>query len=81
MHEKLPRLTGKELLTLLCNKAGFVAVRQKGSHVLVKKVTLGGVITLPIPIHSRELKTSLLRAIINEAGMTRDEFLALLDEK
>ena len=35
---KLPVISGKELLSAL-KKAGFIEVRQKGSHVTIKKTT------------------------------------------
>jgi len=75
---KLPRLSGSELLKLLCNKAGFAPARAKGSHVLVKKILpTGAVIAFPIPIHAKDLKPSLLSHIIKQAGLTHDEFIEL----
>jgi predicted RNA binding protein YcfA (HicA-like mRNA interferase family) len=45
----LPRLRpikGKELIKILCNKFGFVKVRQKGSHVTLQRN--GTFITVPM---------------------------------
>jgi predicted RNA binding protein YcfA (HicA-like mRNA interferase family) len=53
-------------------KAGFTVARQKGSHIILVK----GDCVLPIPKHA-EIKRGLLMAIIEEAGLTRDEFLKL----
>ena len=40
--QKLPRLSGKEVIKIL-SKIGFDPVRQKGSHVILKKkVERGG---------------------------------------
>lgn len=33
---KLPRISGKELIKILC-KNSFVVVRQKGSHIRLEK--------------------------------------------
>ena len=78
-QEKLPRLTGTDMLKALCNEGGFTVLRQKGSHVLVKKETPEGTITLPIPVHGdRELGRSLVNSIIKEAGMTTQQFAGLL---
>jgi predicted RNA binding protein YcfA (HicA-like mRNA interferase family) len=47
---KLPVISGKEALKAL-ERAGFVVVRQRGSHVRIKKVTSESVIKITIPIH------------------------------
>ena len=52
-------------------KAGWTAVRQKGSHVLMTKS--GYQWTLSIPQHT-ELGPGLLRKLINQAGLTVEEF-------
>ena len=54
-------------------KAGWTAVRQKGSHVLMTKS--GYQWTLSIPQHT-ELGPGLLRKLINQAGLTVEEFNA-----
>jgi predicted RNA binding protein YcfA (HicA-like mRNA interferase family) len=55
-------------------RAGFVAVRQKGSHVvLVKK----GRPNLVIPMH-RCVAPFLLRCQIRRAGLTEADFIAML---
>ncbi|MFH0904004.1 MAG: type II toxin-antitoxin system HicA family toxin [Methanobacteriota archaeon] len=47
---KLPVISGKEALKAL-ERVGFVVVRQRGSHVRIKKVTSKSVIKITIPIH------------------------------
>jgi predicted RNA binding protein YcfA (HicA-like mRNA interferase family) len=69
---KLPLLSWRELIKVL-RKAGFVPVRQKGSHVILAK----GDRVVPVPRHP-QIKRGLLVEIIAEAGLTRDEFLRLL---
>jgi len=54
-------------------KAGFQIERQKGSHLILAKNEL----IVPVPKHE-QLKRGLLMAIIEEAGLTKDEFLSLL---
>ena len=39
---KLRKISGKECLKILCNKFGFSTIRQRGSHVVVKKDTPTG---------------------------------------
>jgi len=37
--QKLPRLSGKDVIKVL-SKAGFLAVRQKGSHVIAEDINI-----------------------------------------
>jgi len=69
----LKKISGKECLKILCNKFGFRIVRQKGSHVLIKKETLGRKIGTVIPMHE-ELKTGTLKAILRQAQIPEEEF-------
>ena len=53
-------------------KRRFVYIRQKGSHVFYKHSDGR---TTVVPIHSnKDIKRSLLRIILNEILMTREEF-------
>ncbi|MBS3077522.1 type II toxin-antitoxin system HicA family toxin [Candidatus Pacearchaeota archaeon] len=73
---KLPRLSGKEVIKAL-KKAGFIEVRQRGSHVIMIKQTANEKIPLVVPMH-REIDTGMLLEIIRQSKMNRDEFLGLL---
>ncbi len=73
--QKFPRLSVLEVLKLL-SKVSFVPVRQKGSHVILKKDTPQGVRTTVVPMHD-EIDRGTLLEIIRQAGLTRDEFLKL----
>ena len=55
-------------------RAGFRATKSEGSHVTLKKP---GYPILVIPLH-REVSPFLLRSQIKRAGLTQQEFLALL---
>ncbi len=59
------------------SKAGFQAVRQRGSHVVMIKQTLQEKIPLVVPMHSEIDKGTLLE-IIRQSKMNREEFLNLL---
>ena len=52
---KLKKISGKECVKVLCNKFGFEVVRQRGSHVVLKKETPNGKIGTVVSMHS-ELK-------------------------
>lgn len=76
MSTRLPVISGREAVQAF-EKAGFVllARRGKGSHMIVAREDPPTILTIP---QARELKRGLLRALIRQAGMTVDEFVALL---
>ena len=69
---KLPLVSGIEVIKRL-KRAGFIATRQKGSHVRLEKYTSDKTIKLTVPLHA-ELKKGTLNRIIKEAGLTLEEF-------
>ena len=60
---KLPHLSGREVIKVL-KKAGFVEVRQRGSHVIMIKETPSGKIPTVVPMH-KEIDTGTLLEIIS----------------
>jgi len=56
---------------------GFEQVRQRGSHVVLKKHTLEGAVGCVVPLH-RELAIGTLRGILRQAGVTPGEFMERL---
>jgi len=73
---KLPRLSGKEVIKAL-SKTGFEVVRQRGSHVIMKKKTSEGEIATVVPNH-KEVDRGTLLEIIRQARLTRKDFMNLL---
>jgi predicted RNA binding protein YcfA (HicA-like mRNA interferase family) len=71
---RLPVLSARERIAAL-EKAGFYVVRQRGSHITLRRDSPPGRVTVP---NHKELRTGMLRAIIRQAGITIDEFLELL---
>lgn len=55
-------------------RMGFQQVRQRGSHVVLKKQTVEGTVGCVVPQH-RELAVGTLRGILRLAGVTPEEFL------
>lgn len=77
---KLPRITAKEAIKAL-EKLGFIKVRQKGSHVIMKKqlqdkdnIKVGCV----VPIHNKTIAIGTLKSILNQADVSVEEFIASL---
>ena len=70
----LPVVSGQRAVRVF-EAAGWVKDRQRGSHVILIKP--GRTASLSVPQH-RELAPGTLRALIRAAGMTVEEFAALL---
>jgi len=73
--QKLPRLSGKEVVKML-GQIGFQPVRQKGSHIILKKETPAGQKAVVVPNH-KEIDRGTLLEIIRQAGLKKEEFLQL----
>jgi predicted RNA binding protein YcfA (HicA-like mRNA interferase family) len=69
---KLPCLSGKDTVKVL-EWLGFVCLRQKGSHVVLRKGERGCV----VPMHD-EVCQGTLRGVLKQAGVTEAEFRAVL---
>jgi predicted RNA binding protein YcfA (HicA-like mRNA interferase family) len=76
MNQRLPTLKAREVVSAL-EKAGFQVSRTSGSHCRLihasdprRKVT--------VPLHGGDVRRGTLRAIISQAGLTVEEFIALL---
>ena len=69
---KLPVVSGRAAVRAL-ERLGFTQVRQRGSHVVMRRGQYGTV----VPMH-REIDTGTLSAIIKQAGLTVDAFCTAL---
>lgn len=69
-----PVISGREAVRAF-GKVGWQVARQRGSHVVLIKV--GVAANLSVPDH-KELDRGTLRALIRLAGMTIEEFNALV---
>jgi predicted RNA binding protein YcfA (HicA-like mRNA interferase family) len=65
-----PRLSGAEVVKIL-EAMGFRAVRQRGSHVVLRKGSAGCV----VPLH-REVKVGTLAGLTRQAGVDPADFIA-----
>lgn len=71
---RLPVVSGAAAIKAF-SRAGWRAVRQSGSHVILVKE--GMEVTLSVPLHPT-LKRGLLRRLIRDAGMTVEAFVERL---
>ena len=72
---KLARISGRDLRKVLERK-GFVFVRQRGSHIMMRRATAPA-ITVSVP-DDKELAPGTLRGILRDVGMSVDELNELL---
>lgn len=72
----LPRVSGAEAVAAL-ERLGYVAVRQRGSHVVLRKSTPDGPMGCVVALHP-QLATGTLRGLLKQAHVTTDEFSASL---
>jgi predicted RNA binding protein YcfA (HicA-like mRNA interferase family) len=70
---KLPILRPMQVVQAL-KRYGFVEMRQRGSHLRLKR----GNLAVTVPMHAGDLSQPVLRSILRQAQLTDEEFLALL---
>ena len=73
---KLPRISGADTIRAL-HKFGFSQVRQRGSHVVLKKSTETSEIGCVVPLHD-ELAIGTLRGILRQAQIDPEAFIKAL---
>jgi predicted RNA binding protein YcfA (HicA-like mRNA interferase family) len=66
---ELPHISGQQAIRVFRN-LGFREVRQKGSHIVLRRADRGCV----VPLHA-SLAAGTLRSAIRQAGITVDEFV------
>jgi predicted RNA binding protein YcfA (HicA-like mRNA interferase family) len=76
MIGRVPACTARDVDRAL-KRAGFTVAHQKGSHRYYVSPHTGKIVTA-VPMHAGDLKRPLLKKIIQQTGMTEDEFRELL---
>ena len=74
MSSKYPVLTPQEIIRAL-KKLGFEEVSQRGSHLKLKRENPTRIVI--VPIHE-EVARGTLKSILEQAGISLEEFLQLL---
>ena len=73
---KLPSIRAREVVRV-AESIGFAFDRQRGSHAVYYRASDGRRVV--IPMHGgKDLKPGTLRAVINDMGLSVDEFIAHL---
>ena len=74
---RLPTVTGRQVVRAL-ERGGFSVIRVKGSHHFMRH-DLDASRQTVVPVHGNEdLGRPLLRKLLNDVGLSVDEFIALL---
>ncbi|MFH1145535.1 MAG: type II toxin-antitoxin system HicA family toxin [bacterium] len=76
----IPIVSGRAVIKILANRFGFQVARQRGSHVILTKLSLQGKITTVVPDHA-ELKKGTLLGVLRLARIELEEFLVYYQEK
>ena len=76
MSRHLPAISGREMIRAL-RRAGFVVLRQKGSHISLEKRTADGYWRTIVPLH-RELRPGTLSDILNQSGLSKEDLAGWL---
>lgn len=76
MAARLPRVTAEQTLRAL-RRDGWFLSRQSGSHAMLRRPEREGRVTVPLH-RGRTLKLGTIASIIEQAGLTTEEFLELL---
>ena len=75
---RLPVVSAREFVAV-AERVGFVFDWQKGSHAVFVRTTEHGTTTLVVPMHKgRSLKRGTLHGLIDDMGLTKEEFHDLL---
>jgi predicted RNA binding protein YcfA (HicA-like mRNA interferase family) len=72
---RLPTITPRDMVRAL-KRAGFVEHHQKGSHLYLWHPERQRMTT--VAMHAKDLKRSLMKVILDQAGLTEDELRKLL---
>jgi len=72
---RLPVCTPAEVIRAL-NRASFFIDHSTGSHRYFRHPSRPGIVT--VPFHRKDLKRGTLKSILDQAGLSTDEFIKLL---
>ena len=74
--QRLPTLRPRAVLRAL-ERAGFFVHHATGSHFILRHAERPGV-RVTLPYHGKDLKRRTLESILDQAGLSHEEFLEFL---
>ncbi len=72
---RLPVCTPTDVIRVL-NRVGFYLDHSTGSHRFFRHPDRARIVT--VPFHRRDLKRATLKSILEQAGLSTDEFIKLI---
>jgi len=76
MNGRLPSCTAEDVDRAL-KRGGFTVAHQRGSHRYYRNPRTGKIVTT-VPMHRGDVKRPLLKKIIQDVGLSENEFRKLL---
>lgn len=79
---KLPRLPAAAVVAAL-KRLGFEEVRQKGSHLVLRRTSVNSdgthtAVICVVPLHRRDLAVGTLASVLRQAGIDAETFIEAL---
>lgn len=79
---KLPRLPAAAVVAAL-KRLGFDEVRQKGSHLVLRRTSINAdgthaAVICVVPLHRRDLAVGTLASVLRQAGIDAASFIEAL---
>jgi len=66
-------MTAREIVQRL-ERLGFKRISQRGSHLKLRRERDGNTYTVVVPMHRKDIVVSVLRRILEQAGLEWSEF-------
>lgn len=73
----MPKLYSARVILTVLQRAGFLIVSQKGSHIKLQKIQDNKTFTTIVPNH-KEIAMGTFSSVLKQAGMTKKEFEKLI---
>lgn len=69
----MPKIYSARIVLKALKKAGFVKISQKGSHIKLKGIREGRILTVIVPNH-KTIAKGTFQSVLEQAEMTSSEF-------
>jgi len=73
LRSPMPKVYSARLILKVLRKAGFIKVSQKGSHIKLKGIREGRILTVIVPNH-KTIAKGTFQSILEQSEMTSSEF-------
>lgn len=73
MSPKRRQVSGQQVVETLIKYFGFEKARQKGSHIVLRRITSAGKVVTVVPNH-KEIKAGTLRSVLKLAHINPEDF-------